>query len=201
MSLDSVMQQRHGELALSHHHTVRILLYCTHLLLELLQGRLLDHAGVCWNTGHTDPKCELVISETFRAGHDTSLAFSAKASQGFSSCAGAADIHDHFNVKYPHMRVIDYRDCSSICVHFICERCTALSFSIALLIDKDAHHEEHQTRHLQNTRLHSSIQRMYNLWRSVYWNTQLLKLISLFMFFKEYSSKHDFLFFQWARQH
>lgn len=47
MGFDSIMQEGHWEFALSHHHTIRILLYCSHLLLELLKGGLLDHTGVC----------------------------------------------------------------------------------------------------------------------------------------------------------
>lgn len=50
MGFDSVMQQGHWEFTLSHHHTIWILLYCTHLVLKLLEGRLLDHPCICWIT-------------------------------------------------------------------------------------------------------------------------------------------------------
>lgn len=57
MSFDSIMQKGHGEFALPHHHTIRILLYCSHLFLELLERRLFDHTGICWNTVDDD-ECE-----------------------------------------------------------------------------------------------------------------------------------------------
>jgi len=48
VGLDAVMEEGHGQLAPLHHHPVWILLDSTHLLLELLQGGLLDHPGVGW---------------------------------------------------------------------------------------------------------------------------------------------------------
>lgn len=47
MSLDSIVQKGHWKFALSHHHTIWILLHGAHLLLELLKRGLLDHASVC----------------------------------------------------------------------------------------------------------------------------------------------------------
>lgn len=59
MGFDPIMQEGHGEFALPHHHTIWIFLYCSHLVLELLEGRLFDHTGVCWNAEYVDSKRDL----------------------------------------------------------------------------------------------------------------------------------------------
>lgn len=60
MSFDSIMQEGHGEFARSHHHTIWIFLHSSHLIFELLEGGLLDHTGICWDTENT--KCVIQIS-------------------------------------------------------------------------------------------------------------------------------------------
>ena len=46
VGFDAVVQKGHGHFALLHHHPVGVFHHCTHLILKLLQGRLLDDPRV-----------------------------------------------------------------------------------------------------------------------------------------------------------